>query len=189
MKQETMNWRIPPPWPLLVLLYLIIAYGLLASCNSSKKTTDRSVSKYDSTSKSKVDSSSKTFERKETDSSGKKEWESETVIHFNNGGKIKLKNRPIWGKFNVDKKQDSSDTVVILEGVNKVTHRENGKDTSSKKVSTETKGKTDLKKEEEKNVNTIQKEKSVNKQTKRLPWYLVVGIGLFIILIIYRERK
>lgn len=192
MRENAAQWRIPPPWPLLVILAMLLAYSAMTSCNSSKKLTDKSVSKSDSTSKLSIDSTSKAVETKKSDSSGKKEWESETVIDFNDGGKIKIKPvdlskffSTLDGKVNLDTSKSSID----LEGVKKLTHRRSGKDTSSKNLTTETNAGTELKKRQDTDVKVIEKKKEVDKQTKRVPWYLFVVAGIVILLIIYFKRK
>lgn len=190
-----------------IALVLLLAWAFLCinwACNTTKKnySLNKQIEKKDST--YKVDSVGKSTESTVKDSAGKKTWDSETTVEFDNG--VILLTKPNWmgstrnhtiisdSLFDAINFPTPEDAYIELKGVKKITRRTSGTDTASKKEVSNKAASSDLKKKgsasSEKKV--IQKEKQ--KESKRFPIGLVIGIAVvlivgFFLFLIYKRSK
>ena len=140
MNNEASGWRMPPVWPVIIMLLAIIVYGLLSSCNTTKKNYSSSSSKYDSsgfvtkdssvknitqkdssvTKKNGFDSTGRTEEKTVNDSSGSSNYDREINIQFKDGTLF-------WKGWNKITQSDS----FVLKGITGINIKEKGKDSST----------------------------------------------------------
>lgn len=193
MNHNQIDYRLPSPWPLVLLLALLLTFGFCTSCNSSNKLVNKSAFNQDISKKESTDSVSNSSEKKSIDSTGKREWESETVIDFKDGGKITIKglDKILFPLFpDIKGRLDTSSVVLELDGVNKLTHKKTSKDTTSKSINTQTKSATELNKNVQTEEKNSIKEKVSKKETNRVSLFTALfSVVLIIFLIIYINRK
>lgn len=166
-------------WLFVLLTILCIGF---CSCNSVKKTYSKSTSNYDSSSYSKIDSSVKKAETIISDSTGKKTWDTETVIEFENGTiKVLPINNDTSASIKSIKLADGDIGELTFTGVKKLTRKSNGADTSSqKRLYTKT---DDAKKTEDKGKGATGESKTIvkGKETERSSVLIFIFLGAALI--------
>lgn len=185
------------------ILVLSLAAAILISivfsrCNSVKTATDIKINKLDSSSILKVDSSSNQKNDINIDNHSLKFWEKESVIEFWpwQNAKIGKSSLGIIGLDTLNQAYaDQYNNVIINDGfielinqnIKSITTRSKGKDSSTSKTIDKSEMITDLKKEANTDVKTYNKDKTKNKESKRIsPVFIAIGlfagavIGFFI---------
>lgn len=176
-----MNYRIPNPLPLILLLLGILLFGLF-SCNTVKKSTDTKISKTDSSSQVKTDSTVQEKKAISFDSSSLKTWDKETTIEFE--------------KPEISKPDDTTsydyriigyeDGLTKVKGrIKSITIREKGMDSSNLKKVENSEKKIDLSKKADAKLSKFDKAKTSNKESFRLSTPLVIGLTVAGILIVF----
>ncbi|MDO8995560.1 MAG: hypothetical protein Q7U77_02960 [Sediminibacterium sp.] len=171
---------------------------LFSRCNSVKTATDIKISKLDSSSILKVDSSSNQKNDITFDNNSLKFWDKESVIEFWPWQNAKI-GKSSLGNIGLDKLNqayaDQYNNVIINDGfielinqnIKSITTRSKGKDSSTSKTIDKSEKSADLKKEANTEVKTYNKDKTKNKESKRIsPVFIAIGlfagavIGFFI---------
>lgn len=166
---------------------------LFSRCNSVKTATEIKISKLDSSSIIKVDSSSNQKNDITIDNHSLKFWDKESVIEFwpRQNAKIGKSSLGIIGLDTLN--QDYADQIgkvtpyviindglveLINQNIKSITSRSKGKDSSTSKTIDKSEISTDLKKEANTEVKTYNKDKTKNKESKRIS-LVFIAIGLF----------
>ena len=189
------------------ILVLSLAAAILISilfsrCNSVKTATDIKISKLDSSSILKVDSSSNQKNDITFDNHSLKFWDKESVIEFWPWQNAKI-GKSSLGIIGLDTlNQAYADQIskvtpyvfindglveLINQNIKSITTRSKGKDSSTSKTIDKSEKSADLKKEANTEVKTYNKDKTKNKESKRIsPVFIAIGlfagaiIGFFI---------
>lgn len=180
------------------ILVLSLAAAILISilfsrCNSVKTATDIKISKLDSSSILKVDSSSNQKNDITIDNHSLKFWDKESVIEFWPWQKAKI-GKSSLGIISLDTlNQAYADQIgkvtpyviindglveLINQNIKSITTRSKGKDSSTSKTIDKSVKSTDLKKEANSEVKTYNKDKTKNKESKRIS-PVIFAIGFF----------
>lgn len=178
----------------LSLVAAILISILFSRCNSVKTATDIKISKLDSSSILKVDSSSNQKNDITIDNHSLKFWDKESVIEFWpwQNAKIGKSSLGIIGLDTLNQTYtDQFNNVIINDGfielinqnIKSITTRSKGKDSSTSKKIDKSEMSSDLKKEANAEVKTYNKDKTKNKESKRLSPVIIV-IGLFVAAVI-----
>lgn len=181
-----------------ILLFMLIG-GLIAailiffpSCNSVKKTSDINKSRYDSSATSKVDSSSNQKNDITIDNHSLKFWDKESVIEFWPWQNAKI-GKSALGIIGLDTlNQAYADQIskvtpyviindglveLINQNIKSITTRSKGKDSSTSKTINKSEKSADLKKEAKTEVTTYNKDKTKNKESKRIsPVFIAIAL-------------
>lgn len=183
---------------LLAALIILLAWAFLCinwACNSTKKNTSLNKQIEKTESEYKIDSAGKSSESVVKDSTGKKQWNSETVIEFDSGSVLRiLPNYLDDGSAIIRVLPTPESAYLEFKGVRKITHRTSGTDTSAKKEIAAKSVESDLKKDGKQNTFTKKIEKKKYKASKRMPIGLIIAgvvgvIVCFFLFLIYKRSK